>query len=247
MTSRTAALQQACLEATRSFLLKEYDACLQKVQYAMGIAASMAREERLDRSLVERLLVLRYTAMTTIYTNASVHARVLRTLEDSRHDTDALLTLLRAPAKTLYTTLWYEGLTLVGLVDGPPYPSSLDPAPEQTALVLRLPGPVLVSAVLSAVRLDVYSQDGPAYAHSSSRRMECARQTCEWYFSALLTPEGDAPDRYGETYERILQLYTQQILGVHLHEWAYAEDYLGYSTLSQKQKAVRLWPNEEIV
>lgn len=250
MATQEGALRQQCGDATRAFLQKEYMTSLLMIQKGVELACADARQGIThDVVLLERLLVLRYTAMVTVYTNSSVRERVMKSLEhtperpeDAHARAHAVLQVLQAPAGALYTMLWYASLDVLHGTPNPPYPHTLDPSEELTPLILRVPGALLTSAILAALRLDTYASKGPAYARGdaeTSARATCARQTCEWYFSALLTPDGQEVSKAGGTYERVLRIYTLQVLGVHLQDWNYAHDFVGYSSLPEGAKLVR--------
>lgn len=250
MATQEGALRQQCGDATRAFLQKEYMTSLLMIERGVELACADSRQGIThDVVLLERLLVLRYTAMVTVYTNSSVRERVMNSLEhtpespeDAHARAHAVLQVLQAPAGALYTMLWYASLDVLHGTPNPPYPHTLDPSEELTPLILRVPGALLTSAILAALRLDTYASKGPAYARGdaeTSARATCARQTCEWYFSALLTPDGQEVSKAGGTYERVLRIYTLQVLGVHLQDWNYAHDFVGYSSLPEDAKLVR--------
>ncbi|WFC96709.1 hypothetical protein MBRA1_003372 [Malassezia brasiliensis] len=238
-----AAVTEHCGVATRAFLQKEYAESLVHIQHGMARALGAARDGTpLDAHLVERLGVLRYTACVTVYTNAAARTRALAALAD-RPDDDAhaVRALLEAPAAGLYTQLWWESLEALFGTPRAPHPSSLEAPDTAAALALRVPGALLTSAILGALRLDTCAHSGAAYAQAAdgTAARGCARQTCEMYLGASLADAPAAPDAQA-TYARVLRLYTIQVLGLHLHDWTYARDVVGYSRLPDDAKAALL-------
>ncbi|KAI3629153.1 hypothetical protein CBS9595_000225 [Malassezia furfur] len=238
-----AAVTEHCGVATRAFLQKEYAASLVHIQCGIARALEAARHGTpLDARLLERLGVLRYTACVTVYTNAAVRTRVLTALaDDGAQEAHAVRALLAAPAAGLYTQLWWESLEALFGAPPAPHPPSLEAPDAVTALVLRVPGALLTSAILGALRLDTFARSGAAYAQAPDgpAARGCARQTCEAYLGASLADAPAAPEAQA-TYARVLRLYTIQVLGLHLHDWTYARDVVGYSRLPDDAKAALL-------
>ncbi|WFD44687.1 hypothetical protein MPSI1_003357 [Malassezia psittaci] len=231
-------LQQYCNDATHAFLQKNYLTSLQGVQKGITQALHNARNYTPQGvQLLERFLLLRYTVVITVYTNETVHGRVTNALKGTSNDVDkALNDMLWLPARALFIQLWYESLDALFGSPESPYPDSLEPSDSILGLILQIPGALLASAILGALRLDQYADRGPEFARKETLQgSACARQICEWYFAALLRAENKAHGK-SNTYERIVRLYTLQILGLHLQEWDFAKDFVGYSDLPENQK-----------
>jgi len=218
-------LRQPCVNATQAFLHKDYVQSLLEIENALE-ASHVGAEASL-----EQLLVLRFTVVSTIYAHAAVRYRVvegLRQAEDVRaHKLEHMLGM--GPA-TLFIELWYECLYALAREPYPEtLPSSIALTPVAEQVLLRIPTPVLSSAILTALRMDVLANAAAPSAHSQN-----ARQVCECFFSAVV----QADDAYQDTekYERILRLYTIQVLGLYLGEWDYAYGFVDYSTLPPPTK-----------
>ena len=212
-------------EATRAFLHKDYAKCLLDTEN--GIEQCKARSD-LDVWL-EQFFVLRFTVIHTIYTNPSVRARA----KDKLKNVPQIRYLLDLPATQLYTRLWYECVFQMSHKPLPdPCPTALEPSDELNPMVLRLSAPVLSSAILMALRIDAYVD---AQQNAPATPSPCARQTCDWFFAALLHTDSSFHDM--ATYERILRLYVLQVLGSHSGEWNYAHDFVEYSALPSSAKS----------
>jgi len=134
--------------------------------------------------------------------------------------------LLQASAEVLYASLLYEAMFLCNEQDVPPaLPKTLEPTANTASLLLKMPVTVLIAALHLALRLD---------SSETLQGAACARQTCEWYFDALLAPDAHVS---ATSYERVLRVYVLLVLGAHLHEWNYARDIVDYSTLAPPAKA----------
>ncbi|WFD30390.1 hypothetical protein MSPP1_001409 [Malassezia sp. CBS 17886] len=246
----TAAEQQQYADATHFFLQRRYTQCLVVLQAAL---ASLFGHQERDLARCSQLAALRFTAVLTVYANPAARSRCIDELaaphlptpiEDAlRTDAHEVLVLLERPAASLFATLWYEALYLFGNVAAAlpitPPTTSLNPTSETLLLVLAVPAGVLRTAILAAVRTDEIALRGPAYARDeqSARAHPCsARHACEWYFAAALTPEGKAALSVGTTYPEILQLYAVEVLGQHLHDWEYAQEFIRYSALPDEEK-----------
>ncbi|WFD19568.1 hypothetical protein MCAP1_001802 [Malassezia caprae] len=217
-------LRQPCVNATQAFLHKDYVQCLIEIEKGLEIS-----REGIQASL-EQLLVLRFTVVSTIYAHAAIRHRVMEGLRQaeglSAHKLEHMLGM--SPG-TLFIELWYE--CLYALAREPPpetLPSSIALTPITEQVLLRIPTPVLSSAVLTALRMDVLANTA-----TPSARSQNARQACECFFFAVVQADvyQDA-----EKYERILRLYTIEVLGLHLGEWEYAYGFVDYSTLPPSTK-----------
>ena len=209
----------ACASATHAFLQKNYLLALRIIDGAL--------ESTREPTALEQLLVLRFTVVTSVCTHANVRQRVmdeLTSLEDNfSKKWDALL---QASAEVLYASLLYEAMFLCNEQDVPPaLPKTLEPTANTASLLLKMPVTVLIAALHLALRLD---------SSETLQGAACARQTCEWYFDALLAPDAHVS---ATSYERVLRVYVLLVLGAHLHEWNYARDIVDYSTLAPPAKA----------
>ena len=219
-------LREPCVNATQAFLRKDYVQCLLDIEKALE-----STHEGLDTSL-EQLLVLRFTVVSTISAHAAVRARVTKALHHAE-DVHAhkLEHMLNMGPNSLFTQLWYE--CLYALARGPApetLPTSIALTPVAEQVLLRIPTPVLTSAILMALQMDTLANA----AAPTSARSQIARQTCECFFSAVV--QADDIHHDAEKYERILRLYTIQVLGLYLGEWDYAYGFVEYSTLPSPTK-----------
>lgn len=205
-------LRQVCADATRAFLRKDYAKCLLEIQKGLSMSHSSSSYD----VWLEQLLVLRFTVVYSVYVSTSERARVLESLTYE----ETIIKLFSIPPSHLYTTLWYECLyTMSHLPIPDPCPSTIETSEDINAMILRLPAPLISSAILMALRMDACADTTERKGTPSS----CARQTCECFFAASLHQDENHFDM--GTYERILRLYVLQVLGTHLGEWDNARNF----------------------
>lgn len=219
-------LRQPCANATQAFLRKDYVQSLFEIEKALNVSS-----EGISTSL-EQLLVLRFTVVYTVYAHATVRHRVTEALQEAESEhAPKLKQMLSMSPGPLFVQLWYECVYALAQDPVPDsLPSSLALTPVAEQVLLHIPVPVLSSAILMALRMDVF-QDAEA---SSSTRSQNARQLCECFFSAVVQADETFQDT--DKYERILRLYAIQVLGTYLGEWEYACGFVEYSTLPPPTK-----------
>lgn len=226
-------LRQVCTDATRAFLRKDYVKCLLEIQKGMGMHQSNSSSD----VWLEQLLVLRFTVVHSVYVSTSERTRVLESLS---HE-EPIIKLFSIPPSHLYTTLWYECLYAMSHLPIPdPCPSTLETSEDINAMILRLPAPLLSSAILMALRMDACADTTQRKGTPSS----CARQTCECFFAASLHQDEHHFDL--STYERIIRLYVLQVLGTHLGEWDDARNFIQNCVLPTHTKTAVLHDLERI-
>ena len=113
-------------------------------------------------------------------------------------------------------------------------PSTLETSDDICTMILRLPAPLISSAILMALRMDTYADTTQRKGTPSS----CARQTCECFFAATLHQDEHHFDL--NTYEKILRLYVLQVLGTHLGEWDHARHVIQDCVLPTRSKTAVL-------
>jgi len=220
-------LRQICADATRAFLQKNYAQCLLEIQKGMSMHYSIPGSD----AWLEQLLVLRFTVVHSVYVSTSERTRVL----DALSRETSIIKLFSMPPSHLYATLWYECLyTMSHLPIPDACPSTLETSDDICTMILRLPAPLISSAILMALRMDTYADTTQRKGTPSS----CARQTCECFFAATLHQDEHHFDL--NTYEKILRLYVLQVLGTHLGEWDHARHVIQDCVLPTQSKTAVL-------
>jgi len=231
--------------SARAFLRKDYAVSLAETQRGLELLRSEATGTEPASAALERLLVLRITACTAACLDERVKKNVLerlQMLESSMPSSQAARELLDRSLPALVVALWYQCLACYGgessndVSRTGEVPESLKPTPEDLPRVLQLPTQVLAAVILMALRVD--ERTGISKEPGQSRPSSLSRQMCEWYFDALLTPEGKAAGALPPSYNKALSLYTVQVLGTLHREWDYAREVTGYSSLPDEGKWV---------
>lgn len=213
--------------ATQAFLHKDYLESLMLLQRGFELLT----EEPEDRLAIEQLLALRFTVLYTVYAQPRVRQRLLQMLQSRTSDARStrVLVLLEKDPGALFVSLWVDTLYTYSRASRPATrDDSLELTQEEYRLVLSLPSSVLTAAILMALRMDAMADAQGRHAARSS----CARQTCEQFFAAFLR-EGEALQD-ASAYKKVLRLYTVQVLGLHLNDWAYAHEFLEYSNITPR-------------
>lgn len=232
--------------SVKAFLQRDYVACILDSQRSVALlSAHKPITDAGMQQVLERVLLLRLTAFTTVYGDSPARERVLSALRagDSQEEALAAANLLAKPPAALGATLWSECKTFYVDTDSEAYVSdtvSLRAGEDVTLDVLQVPGNVLSAAVLMALRTDEIARASGTkkFAKAAEKAIPLSRQLCELFFDALLEPASRKVEVAPQTYERMLTLYTVQVLGTLQHEWNYARDFTGYSSLTESRKNV---------
>lgn len=231
--------------SARAFLRKDYAVSLAETQRGLELLRSEATRTEPASAALERLLVLRITACTAACLDERVKKNVLerlQTLESSMPASPAARALLDRSLPALVVALWSQSLAWYGegtssdMSSANEAPESLKGTPADLPRALQLPTQVLTAVVLMALRVD--ERTGISKEAGQPRPSSLSRQMCEWYFDALLTPEGKAAGTLPASYNKALSLYAVQVLGTLHQEWDYAREVTGYSSLPDEGKWV---------
>lgn len=272
--SRTRQAKGHYSKAARSFLQKDYRASLIESQHAVNLLASSANlgmslsasnlleSDKELNHLVEKLAILRLTALASVFSSATIKAPVLELLRQneaseqtsadvaglaasinsfttSLQPSQQLILLLNKEPSAFISHLWFESLRLCSHTSGDADSPSLDPSPETLVLSLELPASVISAAIMAALRLDDINEKQIAGTHA-------ARLISEWYLAAYSSGVGaDGPsEKAAAAYEKVVNLYSLHVLAARLGEWEYAREFVGYSSLDEPKKLVSILPEQ---
>ncbi|PWY99577.1 hypothetical protein BCV70DRAFT_109797 [Testicularia cyperi] len=231
--------------AARAFLQKDHRTALVQSQRAVDVLASSSHlgesltssailsDRGLDvAKLVEKVAILRLTALTHVYTDDRLKQNMLEQLSQTHEEgADKVVLLLSKQPQSLISHLWFQCLRLCSQTSAESDAPSLDPTPETIHLAVELPASVVSSAVLAALRLD---QLDPSIRIGT----QSARLISEWYlasFSSVFASHRPT-EKARAAYEKIVGLYSLHVLATRLNDWEYAREFVGYSSLPESDK-----------
>lgn len=250
-------------QSAKSFLQRDHLKAISSNQSALNL---LIQSSSTDHDQLNKLLILRLTILSTIYSSQTIKSDLISSLTKSSSSNSIhreLLTIFNLNQSLFIQSFWKECLTLS---NGSHIDSisidALRPNPSTLNLALSLNHSVLSSAILAAIKLDDSSRESHNKLNSDQVGSS-SRLISEWFLAAFASinlseireqkigngnGNGNGLDyeNLKLSYEKVIEVYSLHILGVRSGEWEYASEIVAYSQLDQAQNQVSRNDGEEV-